>query len=118
VLHREERVLRRGWGWLLGTVEVNGAPRKVRLPLLAEPVRIERGLRHRLVPAGDLELTSLVTDRTLAASLEAAPGVGAPAWLAAPGTTAWITTAAEAAGLPVANVLPAGRRRPGCPRTR
>jgi len=67
LLHREERVLRRGWGWLLGTVEVNGAPRKVRLPLLAEPVRIERGLRNRLVPAGDLELTPLVTDRTLAA---------------------------------------------------
>jgi hypothetical protein len=58
-LHREERLLRRGWAWLLGTTDVGGW-----LPLLVQPVRIERVLRTRLVPAGDLEVTPLITDRT------------------------------------------------------
>src|SRR5688500_4893014 len=44
-LHREERILRRGWAWVVGTGTVDGSRRKVRLPLLAQPVRIERG-RH------------------------------------------------------------------------
>jgi AAA domain len=111
-LHREERVLRRGWAWLLGTAEVGGIRRRVRLPLLVQPVRIERALRTRLVPAGDLELTPLITDRTIAATFEAAPGIGSTGWLTAPGTVAWITAAAEAAGLPVARVLPATLETP------
>src|SRR3954469_24677285 len=40
-LHREERILRRGWAWLLGTTEIDGAARTVRLPLLYEPVRLQ-----------------------------------------------------------------------------
>jgi hypothetical protein len=111
-LHREERVLRRGWAWLLGAVDVGGVQRRVRLPLLVQPVRIERGLRTRLVPAGDLELTPLITDRALAATFEAAPGIGSTGWLAAAGTSAWITAAAEAAGLPVTRVLPAAAKPP------
>src|SRR5438477_6329222 len=101
-LHKEERILRRGWAWVLGAAEVDGARRTVRLPLLVQPVRIERGLRSRVVPAGDLELTPLVTDRTVAAALEAAPGLGSAAWLTATGTGAWLTAAAQAAGLPIA----------------
>ncbi|GAA3286474.1 hypothetical protein GCM10020218_048470 [Dactylosporangium vinaceum] len=101
-LHREERILRRGWAWLTGTAEVDGAARTVRLPLLYEPVRLEgSGSRlrgYRVTPAGDLEVTPLITDRELAAALEAAPGVATPPWLTAIGTTAWIETAAGAAG--------------------
>jgi hypothetical protein len=69
VLHRDERLLRRGWGFLLGSTEVDGARRRVRLPLLTEPIRLKRS--GAVVPAGDLELTSLVEDRDLAAELEA-----------------------------------------------
>jgi hypothetical protein len=101
-LHREERILRRGWGWLLGTCEVNGTRRKIRLPLLAQPVRLERGLRgYKIIPAGDLELTSLVTDRAVAASLEAAGSTG---WPIQATTSAWITAAASAAGLPIERI--------------
>ncbi|WP_344618588.1 AAA family ATPase, partial [Dactylosporangium salmoneum] len=102
-LHRDERILRRGWAWLLGTAEVDGVERKLRLPLVAEPVRLERsggGLRGaRVMPAGDLEITPLIGDRELAALLESAPGLGTAAWLGAPGTAAWVSTVAEAAGL-------------------
>jgi hypothetical protein len=105
-LHKEERILRRGWAWVLGTADIDGVKRKVRLPLLTQPVRIERGLRSRLVPAGDLELTPLVADRAVAARLEAAPGLGSTGWLTAFGTSAWLTSAAEAAGLRIARVMP------------
>jgi hypothetical protein len=104
-LHKEERVLRRGWAWVLGSAEIEGVRRKVRLPLLVQPVRIERGLRSRIVPAGDLELTPLVADRSVAAALEAAPGLGSAGWLTTTGTTAWITAAAQAAGLPIARLI-------------
>ncbi|SDZ17754.1 hypothetical protein SAMN05444365_106170 [Micromonospora pattaloongensis] len=104
-LHRHERILRRGWAWVVGGTEIDGTRRQVRLPLLAEPVRLERGLRgYRIVPAGDLELTPLVTDRETAAALEAAPGLGGAAWLGATGSAAWISTAAAAAGLTPARV--------------
>ncbi|MER7274121.1 ATP-binding protein [Dactylosporangium sp. NPDC000244] len=101
-LHREERLLRRGWAWLVGTADVDGVARTVRLPLLFEPVRLEgSGSRlrgYRVTSAGDLEVTPLIGDRGLAAVLESAPGIGTAAWLAAVGTGAWIETAADAAG--------------------
>lgn len=111
VLHREERVTRRGWGWVLGTTEVDGSRRCVRLPLAAEPVRLQRGLGgYRVVPAGDLEMTPLVTDRVLAGQLEELLGRRDRGWAAAVGTVTWIRTAAEAAGLPVADVVAAAPR--------
>ncbi|MFI7024673.1 AAA domain-containing protein [Micromonospora sp. NPDC049900] len=111
-LHRDERILRLGLAFLVGGVDVAGTRRRVRLPLLAQPVRLERGRRaYRVVPAGDLELTSLIEDRDLAARLEAAPGLAGPGWLAAPGTAAWVTTAAQAAGLTVDRVVPRPPRR-------
>jgi hypothetical protein len=107
-LHHDERILRRGLCWVLGTVELNGAKRKVRLPLLAQPVRLERGLRsYKILPAGDLEITPLIADRAEAGGLESAPGVGQPRWLTAPDTAAWLTTAAAAAGLAVKELDPA-----------
>ncbi|MDR7278028.1 hypothetical protein J2S41_004806 [Catenuloplanes atrovinosus] len=104
-LHREERVLRRGWGWVLGRAEIGGTLRRVRVPLVSQPVRIERGLRNRLLPAGDLEITPLLADRALAARFEEASGLGGPGWLTAPGTRAWISSLAWAAELPVRDVL-------------
>ena len=84
-LRRDERLLRRGWGMLAGAITVDGATRKVRLPLATEPVRLERARGgYRVTPAGDLELTPLVTDRTVAARLEQAPGIGTQEWLSAP----------------------------------
>ncbi|MBE1492364.1 AAA domain-containing protein [Plantactinospora soyae] len=106
LLHRDERTVRRAWGVVAGTVEVaGGGTRKVRLPLLSEPVRVENASHgYRIVPAGDLEITPLVEDRALAARLEAAPGLAGPRWLSATGTEAWLRTVAEAAGLPVTGV--------------
>ncbi|WBC07883.1 AAA domain-containing protein [Micromonospora sp. WMMA1947] len=99
-LHRDQRILRRGLAFVIGAADLDGGRRRVRVPLLAQPVRLERTSRsYRIVPAGDLELTSLVEDRDLAGRLEAAPGLAGPGWLGAPGTKAWITAAAEAAGL-------------------
>src|SRR5918994_7934371 len=102
-LRRDERILRRGWGVLAGSVTVDGATRKVRLPLAGEPVRLERARGgYRVVPAGDLEITPLVADRALAARLEQVPGIGTAGWLSAPGTRAWLETVAAATGLPAA----------------
>ncbi|GAA2618946.1 hypothetical protein GCM10010436_23240 [Paractinoplanes durhamensis] len=76
-------------------------------------MRLERTLTgYRVVPAGDVEITPLVTDRDLAAALEAAPGVAAPGWLTATGSTAWLQTAAEATGIPVFAVADDHRRLP------
>ncbi|MGY0006951.1 AAA domain-containing protein [Micromonospora sp. I033] len=112
-LHRDERILRRGLAFVVGGADLDGGRRRVRVPLLAQPVRLDRTRRgYRIVPAGDLELTSLIEDRDLAARLEAAPGLAGPGWLGAPGTTAWITAAAEAAGLKVEVVLRKPPRTP------
>ncbi len=102
LLHRDERILRRAWGLVAGALDVEGVTRRVRLPLLSEPVRLERTVRgYRIVSAGDLELTPLIEDRALAARLESAPGLGSASWLSATGSEAWLRTAAAAAGLPV-----------------
>src|SRR2546430_7225400 len=44
-LHREARILRLGWGFLIGAVPVRDAVRKVCLPLMSQPVRLEPGFR-------------------------------------------------------------------------
>ncbi|GIM97768.1 DEAD/DEAH box helicase [Paractinoplanes toevensis] len=113
-LHRDERLLRRGWGFLAGgTTDEDEKTRKVRVPLLSQPVRLERTLTgYRVVPAGDLEITPLVTDRDLAAALEAAPGLAAPGWLTATGSRAWLSAAADATGIPVFAVADDHRRLP------
>jgi len=41
VLHREERILRRGWGVVFGSAEVDGVRKRIRLPLLTQPVRLD-----------------------------------------------------------------------------
>ena len=112
-LHHEERILRRGWGVVFGSTEVSGSLRRIRLPLLSQPVRLERALgRYRMVPAGDLELTQLIGDRTLAGQLESAPGLGGAGWLAATGSRAWLRTAADACGFGSAELVDELTRTP------
>ncbi|MEU4564552.1 AAA domain-containing protein [Actinoplanes sp. NPDC023936] len=112
-LHREERILHRGWGFLAGSHLIDGKTRKVRVPLLSQPVRLERALGgYRIAQAGDLEITPLIEDRDLAAAMEAAPGLAAPGWLDAIGSRAWLRAAAEATGLPFETVTDSGNRLP------
>ncbi|GIE85340.1 AAA domain-containing protein [Actinoplanes regularis] len=112
-LHREERILHRGWGFLAGRAEIEGKPRKIRLPLLSQPVRLERSLLgYRVVPAGDVEVTPLVADRELAAAFEAAPGLATPGWLEAIGSGAWLRSVADATGLTVGEMIGPRQRVP------
>src|SRR5690606_34483502 len=95
LLHRDERILRRAWGMVVGTIPgdteaVGGdgvpargragdggaaqGPRRVRLPLVVEPVRLERTMRgYRVIAVGDLEFTPFIE-----AAL--APQLDIPAW--------------------------------------
>ncbi|MEU4622734.1 AAA domain-containing protein [Actinoplanes sp. NPDC023801] len=112
-LHREERILHRGWGFLAGRAEIDGKQRKVRVPLLSQPVHLDRTLTgYRVAPAGDVEVTPLIADRELAASLENAPGLGTAGWLDVVGARAWLTAAAEATGLEFDAVTDPGGRLP------
>jgi hypothetical protein len=113
-LHHDERVLRRGWVFVVGSTEIDGAARRVCVPLLSEPVRMRRSLRgYTLEPAGDLEITPLIEDHDLAAELER-DGGNTGDWLNAnPSLNDWIRAATRAAGLPVGRIL---RRRPVRPR--
>jgi hypothetical protein len=117
VLHHDERLLRRGWAFVLGTTDVDGASRTVRLPLLSEPVRMRRvRVGYRIESAGDLEVSSLVADRDLAAGLESHEGIGQAGWLAAPQARTWLREAATAAGfpgLPLASVWPPAQPEQG-----
>nr|WP_231956892.1 MULTISPECIES: ATP-binding protein [unclassified Actinoplanes] len=112
-LHRDERILHRGWGFLAGRAEVDGKVRRIRLPLLSQPVRLDRSLlAYKVVPAGDLEVTPLVEDRELAAALEAAPGLATPGWLEATGSRSWLQSVAGATGFTVDRVLEHRQRIP------
>jgi hypothetical protein len=112
-LHREERILHRGWGFLAGRAEIDGRQRKVRVPLLSQPVHLERTLTgYRVAVAGDVEVTPLIDDRELAASLENAPGLGTAGWLDVVGARAWLTAAADATGLDFDAVTEPGGRLP------
>jgi hypothetical protein len=113
VLHRDERLLRRGWGFLIGSIEVGGVMRQVRLPLASEPVRLHRwGQVFGVFSVGDLEVTPLIEDAGLVADLELEAAAAIEAWLkgrrrtrADLGPDGWISRAADALGLPLTEVL-------------
>jgi hypothetical protein len=112
-LHREERILHRGWGFLAGRAEIEGKPRKIRLPLLSQPVHLDRSLlSYKVVPAGDVEVTALVADRELAAALEDAPGLATPGWLEATGSRSWLKSVADATGFAVDRIIGPAERIP------
>ena len=91
VMHRDERILRRGWAWVWGRAEVDGTTRRVRVPLLTEPVRMRRLPQgYRIESAGDLELTPLLADPDIAARLEDAAGENTSSWLNGPQAEEWI----------------------------
>lgn len=109
VMHRDERILRRGWAWVWGRAEVDGTTRRVRVPLLTEPVRMRRLPQgYRIESAGDLELTPLLADPDIAARLEDAAGENTSSWLNGPQAEEWIRQAAEAVGLPISTVVRSG----------
>lgn len=110
-LHKEARTLRLGWGFVLGSTELDGAVRRLCLPLVAQPVRLRSALRgYRVVPAGDVELSPLVDDPEVAAGLEAITDVTALPPEAGP---EWLTRAAASAGLELDAIVavPPARRR-------
>jgi hypothetical protein len=101
-LHRDQRLLRRAWGVVYRDADGvgKGAPHKAAFPLLSQPIRLERSSRihYRIEPAGDFELSPLITDPIEAQQLEALlpPDLGAAL---SPETTAWLKRAAAAAGI-------------------
>jgi hypothetical protein len=131
-LNRTLRVLRAGWLFLVGEVdESSGEPKRVCMPLASIPVRVRsgntasaevepvamqsHGVRQsygrfvkdpHLVPIGEPEICSLVTDplqrRNLTAALPVAQGAideWTPANPLAPATAAWVKAVASAAGI-------------------
>jgi hypothetical protein len=122
-LHHDERLLREGFAWLCGPIELDGKEERVLLPLVAAPVRVAstpaRPLgplgRFAIAPAGDREVLALVTDPDVAGELEARTelgrgslSVGMSEGLLAefPALQGWIRDVVVAAGLPRLRVLP------------
>jgi hypothetical protein len=122
-LHHDERLLREGFAWLCGPVELDGQEERVLLPLVSAPVRVAstppRPLgplgRFAIAPAGDREVLALVTDPDVAAGLEDRTELGrgslsadvSEALLAEfPALQGWIRDVLAAAGLPRLRVLP------------
>jgi hypothetical protein len=100
-LRAHERLLRYGWAFVYGEADRDGARKAVRLPLLSMPVRLAgRSRALRVEPAGDVELTALIADRSAAAALEAT--------LVEPVAPGWLADAAELAGLRVERVYGPG----------
>jgi len=113
-LHREARLLRVGWGFVLGSAELGGAVRRLCLPMVVQPVRLKSGLGgwYRVSPAGDLEPNPLIVDPEVAGELEALGDLTA---VPAEGGVELLTRAAASAGVTVETFLPVppSRRRAG-----
>jgi hypothetical protein len=135
-LHEHERLLRKGWVYVVGTAEIDGERRRVCHPLMSRPVVLRRALAsHTVVPAGDLEITALISDVNSGLRLEEAAQFGGGVLQAPPPDpallqrldqlVAWVNRTAIAAGLPVEQVVawdrppsagatPGTGRRGGC----
>jgi hypothetical protein len=116
-LHEHERLLREGWVYVVGTAEIDGERRRVCHPLMSRPVVLRRALASQtVVPAGDLEITALISDVDSGLRLEEAAQFGGGALQASPPPdpallqrldqlVSWINRTAIAAGLPVEQVV-------------
>ncbi|GAA2123278.1 AAA domain-containing protein [Glycomyces algeriensis] len=105
-LHRDERLLRQGWGVVIGRIEVDGKQREVRVPLVNRPVRLKAVAPgsdiQKVIAAGDIEVHEALAGTDFAAQLEA---VFKPARSAAVlEDLAWLPRAAAAAGFPDAAI--------------
>ncbi len=115
VLHSAERLLRIGWLFVVGTVQLGGKPARFCLPLLSVPVRItDGGFQYRVVHDGDVEMPEDFFDEDARAELEEseapyALGVVGPVTdghlARLPKVNAWIADALRYAGLPVAKAV-------------
>jgi hypothetical protein len=105
-LHRDERLLRQGWGVVTGVLDSGGRRRRVAVPLVTRPVRLEVALAaphdHKIIPAGDLVFHPKLAGTAYAERL---------ARVLSPDRTgdefrdpAWLKDAAVAAGFPVTAV--------------
>ncbi|GAA1693485.1 hypothetical protein GCM10009830_46640 [Glycomyces endophyticus] len=115
-LHRDERLLRQGWGVVTGTHVVDGRRRRIAVPLVTRPVRLDVALTepfdHKIVPAGDLAFHPALAGTEHAARLAA---VLAPERAGGDlDDPAWLLAAATAAGYAVAAVV--HRAEPESPR--
>jgi hypothetical protein len=104
-LHRDERLLRQGWGVVLGRMEIDGKKRHVRYPLVSRPVRLQtdphKAFRQMVIPAGDIEVHSALQGTELGLTLES---VFDPERHDAPREPDWLSKAAAAAGFDVVGV--------------
>ncbi|HEU5129565.1 MAG TPA: AAA domain-containing protein [Glycomyces sp.] len=75
-LHRDERLLRQGWGVVMGRFESEGRTHRVRYPLVSRPVRLRSAASgatgRRVVPAGDVAVCEELADTEFAPLLQAA----------------------------------------------
>ncbi|MEU6249391.1 AAA domain-containing protein [Glycomyces sp. NPDC047010] len=98
-LHRDERLLRQGWGIVTGMQTVDGKRRRVAVPLVTRPVRLEvaqtEPFDHKIVPAGDIAVHPRLVGTEHAVRLAAVldpdrtgGDLADPAWLLAAATAA------------------------------
>lgn len=112
-LHRDERLLRQGWGVVMGRVEADGRTHRVRYPLVSRPVRLNspaRGTdRQHVTPAGDIAVCEELAESGLAPVLEAA--FGSERSQALGEDVDWLREAAAEAGFPDAVIAREPPRR-------
>ena len=110
-LNPSEDLLRLGWLFVVGKLEVDGKPTRYCLPLLSAPVRLrDSGLNYRLVLEGDPEMPSDFFDWDARLELEEGPdpfGGGSDTdsdeiVKRLPKLSAWVREALEKGGLPPA----------------
>ncbi len=112
-LHATEQLLRLGWLFVTGTIEIDGKPSRLCLPLLSAPVRLTNlGVSYQLVYTGSLEMNDDLFDWEARLELEEAAGsYGGEAGTDDDETVAgmtllteWVRTAIGRAGLPGAEL--------------
>ncbi|WP_026925565.1 AAA domain-containing protein [Glycomyces arizonensis] len=105
-LHRDERLLRQGWGVVMGRFESDGKTHRVRYPLVSRPVRLSTPIggaqRQDVTPAGDVAVCAELAETEFAPVLEAVFDPERRAALLE--DTDWLLKAAAAAGFPDASI--------------